>query len=145
MSIKKTIDRQQYSSIKSSFFHIYHTFIRDGYLSVELVNCLFKWAIQLQLTPRDLEHMGTGEGATGSPDRERDLEHLFNLVYMIYLDDRVDDIELKVLSSYAEELGFKPHVVNDLLKDIATAPYDGYDIGDLKSQLREILEIPDRD
>jgi hypothetical protein len=140
MPITSNLEDSQYRSIKASFFHIYHTFIRDGYLSKDLVSCLFKWAIQLHLAEEDIAELTAAQGEEGSADKNRNLEHLFNLVYMIYLDERVDDVELTVLSKYAEKLGFEPHIVNDLLKDIVTAPYDGCDLNGLKSHFREILE-----
>ena len=140
MPITTNLGESQYKSIKASFFHIYHAFIRDGYLSKDLVSCLFKWGIQLHLGEHDIAELTAGQAEEGSTNKGSNLEHLFNLVYMIYLDERVDDIELMVLSKYAEKLGFEPHIVNDLLKDIVTAPYDGCDLNDLKSHFREILD-----
>lgn len=141
MPITSNLGDSQYKSIKASFFHIYHTFILDGYLAKDLVSCLFKWGIQLHLSDSDIAELTAGQGEEGNADKNINLEHLFNLVYMIYLDERVDDIELMVLSKYAEKLGFEPHIVNDLLKDIVTAPYDGCDLNDLKSHFREILNL----
>jgi DNA replication protein DnaC len=53
----------------------------------------------------------------------------------------VEDIELKVVSEYAEKIGFKSHIVNDLLKTIVTAPYDGFNYKEVKKQVKEILEV----
>jgi DNA replication protein DnaC len=52
-----------------------------------------------------------------------------------------EDIELKVVSEYAEKIGFKSHIVNDLLKTIVTAPYDGFNYKEVKKQVKEILEV----
>ena len=59
---------------------------------------------------------------------------------MIYLDGRVEDIELVVVTKYAEKIGFQSHIVNDLLKTIVTAPYDGFDFRHVKDHLKEIIE-----
>jgi hypothetical protein len=60
---------------------------------------------------------------------------------MIYLDGRVEDIELEVVTKFAEKIGFKSHIVNDLLKAIVTAPYDGFDFKHVKQHLIEIIEF----
>ncbi|NJN25683.1 MAG: hypothetical protein HC819_06850 [Cyclobacteriaceae bacterium] len=128
-------------SIKDSFFHIYHSFLNEGYLSKDFVGCLFKWGIQLHITEDELKFIDptTDEKEIASEDKA--LQHLFNLVYMIYLDGRIEDIELEVVTKYAEKIGFESHIVNDLLKAIVTAPYDGFDFGHVKEHLREIIEI----
>ncbi|MDZ7607557.1 MAG: hypothetical protein U5K79_18660 [Cyclobacteriaceae bacterium] len=71
---------------------------------------------------------------------DKGLAHIFNLVYMVYLDDTVEDIELEVVTQFAEKIGFQSHIVNDLLKTIVTAPYDGYDFMQMKDHLKELLE-----
>lgn len=135
-----TVDGEELRSIKSSFFHIYHSFLDEGYLSKDFVSCLMKWAVQLQISSDELKHLDPDLKETPIPSREIALEHLFNLVYMIYLDGIVEDIELEVVSKYAEKIGFKTHIVNDLLKTIVTAPYDGFDFDFVKKDLKEILE-----
>lgn len=132
-----TLSEEEVKSIKDSFFHIYHSFLNEGFLSKNFVNCLFKWGVQLHITPEELKHIDPGDDFQ---DREEALEHLYNLVYMIYLDERVEDIELEVVTRYAEKVGFKSHIVNDLLKAIVTAPYDGFDFSHVKNHLREIIE-----
>ena len=99
-----------------------------------------KWAVQLQISSDELKYLDPGAKEAPIPSREAALEHLFNLVYMIYLDGIVEDIELEVVSKYAEKIGFQMHIVNDLLKTIVTAPYDGFDFDYVKKDLKELLE-----
>jgi hypothetical protein len=141
MRLRDNLHHHELQSIKDSFFHIYHSFLNEGFISKDFVGCLFKWAIQLGITEKDIASLDLPENQTQVTGDEAAIEHLYNLVYMIYLDDIVEDIELQVVSRYAEKLGFKPHIVNDLLKDIATAPYDGYTFVQVKAHLQEILEI----
>jgi hypothetical protein len=54
--------------------------------------------------------------------------------------DKSGNIELEVVTRYAEKIGFQSHIVNDLLKTIVTAPYDGFDFKHVKEHLQEILE-----
>ena len=135
-----TVAGEELKAIKNSFFHIYHSFLDEGYLSKDFVSCLMKWAVQLEISAEELKYLNPGAEETPIPSREVALEHLFNLVYMIYLDGIVEDIELEVVSKYAEKIGFKTHIVNDLLKTIVTAPYDGFDFKFVKQDLKEILE-----
>lgn len=135
------IDKEELRSIKESFFHIYHSFLDEGFLSKDFVGCLFKWGVQLQINEDELKYIDPEFREERIPSKESALEHLFNLVFMIYLDGRVEDIELEVVTKYAEKIGFKTHIVNDLLKTIVTAPYDGFDFKHVKAHLKEIIEF----
>ena len=142
MSERKLIDRlskSEYQSIKDSFFHIYHSFLDEGFLSKDFVGCLFKWGIQLRIEEGELKQIDTDYERVNIQNKGVAIEHLFNLVYMIYLDGKVEDIELLVVSKYAEKLGFEPHIVNDLLKTIVTAPDDGCELTEVKLQIKEIV------
>lgn len=131
---------EEIKSIKDSFFHIYHSFLNEGFLSKDFVGILFKWGVQLHITEDELQHIDPAYQEEEMTDNEDALSHLFNLVFMIYLDGIVEDIELVVVTKYAEKIGFESHIVNDLLKAIVTAPYDGFDFKHVKSHLREIIE-----
>jgi len=134
------LNKEEIKSIKDSFFHIYHSFLNEGFLSKDFVGCLFKWGIQLHITEEELRYIDPSYDDNELTNKEKALEHLFNLVFMIYLDGRVEDIELEVVTKYAEKIGFQSHIVNDLLKTIVTAPYDGFDFKHVKEHLREIIE-----
>lgn len=134
------LSEEEIKSIKDSFFHIYHSFLNEGFLSKDFVGCLFKWGIQLHITEDELKFIDPSYEENELTNEEKALQHLFNLVFMIYLDGKVEDIELEVVTKYAEKIGFKSHIVNDLLKAIVTAPYDGFDFGHVKMHLREIIE-----
>jgi Ca2+-binding EF-hand superfamily protein len=134
------LSQSEIKSIKDSFFHIYHSFLNEGFLSKDFVGCLFKWGVQLHITEDELKYIDPSTEAEQFTNKENALQHLFNLVFMIYLDGRVEDIELEVVTKYAEKIGFQSHIVNDLLKAIVTAPYDGFDFNHVKVHLREIIE-----
>ena len=127
-------------SIKDSFFHIYHSFLNEGFLSKDFVGCLFKWGVQIHITEEELKFINPSFEEEEFTNKDMALEHLYNLVFMIYLDGTIEDIELVVVTKYAEKLGFQSHIVNELLKAIVTAPYDGFDFMHVKSHLKEILE-----
>ncbi|MCK5279151.1 MAG: hypothetical protein KAQ62_16240 [Cyclobacteriaceae bacterium] len=134
------LSEEEIKSIKDSFFHIYHSFLNEGFISKDFVGCLFKWGVQLHITEDELKYVDPEYDEEEIRGDEKALPHLFNLVYMIYLDGKVEDIELEVVTKYAEKIGFKSHIVNDLLKTIVTAPFDGFDFHHVKEHLREIIE-----
>lgn len=131
---------EEIRSIKESFFHIYHSFLDEGFLSKDFVGCLFKWGVQLHISEEELKFISPNYQEKEITNQDAALEHLFNLVFMIYLDGKVEDIELEVVTRYAEKIGFQSHIVNDLLKTIVTAPYDGFDFKHVKEHLKEIVE-----
>lgn len=145
MKIKDNLTKEEYKSIKDSFFHIYHHFLNKGPLSKDYVTCLFKWGVQLNVSEAEVvQYIDTEDNLAHTKEKVNLLEHLYNLVYMIYLDNVVEDSELKVVSEFAESLGFKASIVNDLLKTIVTAPDDGIDVKEVKNHLREIIESSSR-
>ena len=134
------ISQEEVKSIKESFYHIYHSFLDEGTISKDIVGCLFKWGIQLHISESELKFISPDYNKTAVTDKDKGLVHIFNLVYMVYLDGTVEDIELEVVTQFAEKIGFQSHIVNDLLKTIVTAPYDGYDFIQMKDHLKELLE-----
>jgi type III secretory pathway component EscR len=108
------------------------------------LRCLLKWGFQLRLTPDDLR---TGNIDLSSlsylhpAETVHKLEAIYHLVYMIYLDEVVEDIELEVATIFAQTLGFKPSVVNELFKSIATEAYDETQPRDVKAEVVEFLKL----
>jgi len=140
MEIRQNLKEEDISSIKKSFFYVYHNFLIEPEISKKIVSCLFKWSVQLNVNEDDLLlYIDKAEQFHDPKDKVEIITHLFNLVYMIYLDSVVEDIELDVLSEYAERVGMKPHIVNDILKTIVTAPDDGVDISDVRARIEEII------
>jgi hypothetical protein len=139
VNLRDQLTGEEYQSIKESFFHIYHSFLNEGSISKEFVGCLFKWGVQLNIGVDELKYVDPEYDASEIKHRNLALVHLYNLVYMIYLDGMIEDIELQVVTRYAEKLGFRSHIVNDLLKTIVTAPDDGYDFRQVKEQIVELL------
>lgn len=134
------LTEEEIKSIKNSFFHIYHSFLNEGFLSKDFVGILFKWGVQLHISEKELKFISPEYEEIEVPTNETALEHLFNLVFMIYLDGKIEDIELEIVTRYAEKIGFESHIVNDLLKTIVTAPYDGFDFKHVRKHLMEIFE-----
>ncbi len=139
MGVIINLSEEEYRSIKTSFFRVFHSCLGKGTISKDVVGCLFKWAVQLHIEEDELHALNPDYFEKSDYNRDAVLEDLYNLVYMIYLDNEIEDIELKVVSRYAEEMGFKSYIVNDMLKAIVTAPFDGCEFSDVRKQIKEIL------
>ena len=137
------LNRDEYNSVRKSFFNIFALFINSESISSQMMDCIFKWGIQLGISRDELHFIMNKPEAIQFVEPENQfeaIEHVYDIVYMIYLDGIVEDIELEVTMKYAEKLGFKPHIVGDLLKAIVTAPHDGIDKTQVRKELSSLLE-----
>ncbi len=104
------------------------------------IRCLVKWGIQLGVNVEDLKELEKAN-ATIPSDKAGRLEALYHLIYMIYLDKVVEDIELEVATAFAEKLGFQNALVGDLFKSIATLGYDNYSVRDVHKEVEDFLKL----
>lgn len=114
-------------SIKNSYFNILAMCSRQPSIDTRLVHCLLKWGFQLQLAPADLTSSNKRfeDQVFQLPETRLDrMEAIYHLIYMIHLDEVVEDVELELAAMYAAELGFRKETVADVLKAIETALYD---------------------
>lgn len=143
-SVMNDPEIEHLNSVKRSYFNIVALFL--GYEKIEsrFLRCLLKWGFQLNLTPDDLRHADVDISHlkfTTVGDQVEKLEAIYHLVYMIYLDDVVEDIELEVATIYAKELGFKSTVVSELFKSIATEPYDETRVRKVRQEVLDFLSL----
>ena len=136
--------KEHLTSVKKSYFNILALFL--GYEKIEsrFLRCLLKWGFQLKLTPDDLKNADVDISHlkfTNIGDKVEKLEAIYHLVYMIYLDEVVEDVELEAATIYAEELGFKPTVVSELFKSIATEPYDETSTRNVHQEVMDFLSL----
>lgn len=129
------LNKEQLLSVKKSYFNILALFLGQDKIESRFLRCLLKWGFQLHLNPEDLKHSNVDISSlkyTHPVEKVEGLESIYHLVYMIYLDEVVEDVELEVATIYARQLGFNDETVNELFKSIATAEYD------LKSKKRNV-------
>lgn len=141
MDAKKQLSHNEYQSVKRSYFDIYLLFISEESIPRKYVDCVVKWGAQLGVTDAELTQIIKTRDTFQFeiPAKEKAFEQMYDLVYMIYLDNVVEEVELEVAMKYAEKLGFEPHVVGDLLKAIVAAPADGVDHNQLKGEIKRLL------
>lgn len=138
------LTKDQLDSVKKSYFNILALFLEQEKIESRYLRCLLKWGFQLHLNPIDLHHaqVDVSHLAYTQPQEKLDkLESIYHLIFMIYLDQVVEDVELEVASIYAEKLGFKSFVVSELFKSIATAAYDEDQPRNVREEIMEFLKI----
>jgi hypothetical protein len=134
---------EQFESTKTSFLNIFALFIKSKAITKKNLDCIFKWGMQLDIPEEELNFILNHPASIefDIPNSKMDaIEQIYDLVYMIYLDGIVEDIELEVAMFFAEKLGFDKGVVGDLLKAIDSAPGDGVPREQVKNELRELME-----
>lgn len=142
--MKNKFDQDHLNSVKTSYFNILALFLGEEKVESRFLRCLLKWGFQLHLNPEDLskENVDISHLKFSDPgDRVAKLEAIYHLVYMIYLDEVVEDIELEVATIYAEQLGFKPSIVSDLFKSIATEVYDEPVKRNVREEVIEFMKL----
>jgi hypothetical protein len=137
------LDETEYASVKNSFYNIYSLFIAENAQSEGFHDCIIKWGLQLGISEIELEEnlKKNLKFQFKEPSTPLEaIEQVYDLVYMVYLDGIIEDVELEVAMEYAQRLGFKKHIVGDLLKAIVTAPHDGVSKDQVRKELKELLE-----
>jgi hypothetical protein len=138
------LTKEQLRSIKKSYFNILALFIGQEKTESRYVRCLLKWGVQLHLSPDDLRQTNVDldmMAFTDLNDKVEKLESIYHLVYMIYLDKVVEDVELEVATIYAQKLGFTSAIVSDLFKSIATADYDESTSRNVRQEVMDFMKI----
>ena len=93
------LDTEHLESVKTSYFNIVALFLGRDNIESRYLRCLLKWGFQLRLNPEDLAkaNVDISNLKFAQPDTKVNrLEAIYHLVYMIYLDEVVEDVELEV-------------------------------------------------
>jgi hypothetical protein len=124
----ENISDTEREKVKKSYFNLLALFLSMPSLESRFVRCLIKWSVQIGISSDDIVKLGKDlvQLTYSAPEsKESKLESVFHLVYMIYLDKVMEDVELEVAMIYAEKIGLNKTVVAKLFQSIATAPADG--------------------
>jgi hypothetical protein len=136
--------KEHLASVKKSYFNILALFLGNDKIESRFLRCLLKWGLQLSLKLEDLKQANVDISDLKFltiNDKVVKLEAIYHLVYMIYLDEVVEDVELEVATIYATALGFKPSVVADLFKSIATESFDESRIKNVRQEVIDFLKV----
>ena len=137
------LSREQVSSIRHSYFNILAFFLEGEKIESRYIRCLLKWALQLKITSEDLNKptLDISTFSFSLPGKVEKLEAIYHLVYMIYLDQTVEDVELEVATIYAEKLGFKAGLVSELFASIVTADNDQSKSQTIRKEIIDFLKL----
>ncbi|HEY3402662.1 MAG TPA: hypothetical protein VGK59_04690 [Ohtaekwangia sp.] len=138
------LDKEHLESVKTSYFNILALFLGRDKIESRYLRCLLKWGFQLRLSPEDLAkaNVDISNLKFAQPDNKVNrLEAIYHLVYMIYLDEVVEDVELEVATVYAQQMGFKASIVSDLFKSIATEVYDEGQIRNVRQEVLDFINL----
>lgn len=142
--MKRHLNKDHLTSVKKSYFNILALFLHEDKMESRYLRCLLKWGFQLHLTPEDLRSANvdlTSLSYLQPAETVEKLEAIYHLVYMIYLDEVVEDVELEVATIFAKTLGFRPNVVSELFKSIATKEYDEATPRNVHTEVLEFLKL----
>ncbi|MDL5050961.1 hypothetical protein QQ054_33730 [Oscillatoria amoena NRMC-F 0135] len=133
----------QRTSLRKTYMNILALFLERPVIESRYLRCLLKWGFQLQVGPADLARNSDLSTITFVlPEaRVERLETIYHLVYMIYLDQVVEDVELEVASIYAGKLGFESSVVSELFRSIATIANDSERPWNVRNEVLDFLKI----
>lgn len=141
--MNQSLSNSQQRSLKRSFSELFTYFSTKTQATDQQMACLYKWGRQLGITPTELKELQSGKSSYAYEYTKTDaLAFAYDLVCLIYMDEVVEDVELKMASSFADEvLGLKPHIINNLLKAIITAQLDGIPNEDIRGDIQEHPEV----
>ena len=137
------LNAQEFEQIKSSYLNIFSFFVKAKGVHKKKLDCIFNWGNDLDIPLDELKYIFNHPDSVlfEQPANKIDaIEQVYDLVYMIYLDGILEDIELEIAMEYAHVLGFKPGIVGELLSAIDTAPGDGVPKEQVRKELQAILE-----
>lgn len=132
------------SRLRISYYNILGYFLKQESKDPQILDCLHKWGLELGISELELKRLRINPASLRyeRPQKITDkLQQVYDLVFMIYLDGVVEDIELTVASTYALATGLEAHVVNNLLKALVTAPDDETDINEVRTDIGQHPEF----
>lgn len=139
------VSHQSINRMRKSFYNIFAFFLEEEDMeNSRIMECLLKWGEELGIKKDELFGiMAIPKMLTFKmPDKLGDaLEQIYDLLFMINMDGIVEDIELNVINIYSKKLGLEPYVVNNLLKALVTASFDGVKDHDLRSDIKRHPEV----
>lgn len=138
------VSGQSINRMRKSFYNIFAYFLEEEKHNVQVMACLIKWGVELGIHTTELRRIIAMPGIlsfTKPAKTTEALEQIYDLLYMINMDGIVEDIELNVLNIYTPKIGLEPYVVNNLLKALVSATYDGVKDRDLRKDIKLHPEV----
>ena len=141
---KLDLTAEEVDSIKKSLRNIYSLFLSQETIKPQFLTCVIKWGLQLKLNYEEVSSIidNVDKDSFVIPQNQVEvIQSIYDLVHLIYLDDKVEDLELEVATVYTQALGYKPHLVGDILKNILTAPYDKLKNESIREEIKNLASM----
>lgn len=138
------VSDQSINRMRKSFYNIFAFFLEEEKQNSHVMDCLIKWGVELGIHRTELHRIMAMPGLLSftRPGKTTEaLEQIYDLLYMINMDGIVEDIELSVINIYTPKIGLEPYVVNNLLKALVSATYDGVNDRDLRKDIKLHPEV----
>ncbi len=139
------VSHQSITRMRKSFYNIFAFFLEEKEKEdSQIMTCLLKWGEELGIKSDELFGIMAIPGMLSfkMPDKTGDaLEQLYDLLFMINMDGVIEDVELSVINIYSKKIGLETYVVNNLLKALISATYDGIQDKDLRNDIKLHPEV----
>ena len=136
--------KKEKEKLKKDYFNLLAMFLHVPQMESRFTRCLIKWSIQIGITSEDMVQMGKDLNNLTylTPESyDEKVKSVYHLVYMIYLDNVIEDVELEVAMLYAEKIGLNKIVVAKLFQSIATAASDGINPDTLEKEVLDFMKL----
>jgi uncharacterized tellurite resistance protein B-like protein len=131
------------AKVKSHFAHLCQLSLADAFVTKDELAYLNKLCTSYNLDKTDLDYIMDNaytipfSAPLNSMER---LEQMYDLVRLVLIDENIDERKVKLCIEVAEKLGFKAHIVGDLIKALVNVTEETGEDTLLKDDLKIILK-----
>lgn len=132
------------NKLRKSYYNVFAFFLMEQDQDQHIMSCLIKWGVALNIHKIELLRIKavptllTFEKPATTSDA---LEQIYDLLFLTNMDGVVEDVELEVITQYSRAIGIAPYVVNNLLKALVSASYDGVEDNELRNDIKQHPEV----
>lgn len=137
-------DKSALNKLRKSYYNVFASFLSEQDQDTHIMDCLIKWGVALNIHKIELLRIKAVPNLLSfeKPSTTGDaLEQIYDLLYLTNMDGIVEDVELEVISQYSKVIGIEPYVVNNLLKALVSASYDGVQDNELRNDIKRHPEV----
>ncbi|MBC2838135.1 hypothetical protein [Robiginitalea sp. SC105] len=121
MGLRQLFESYDKKVLRSHFKHLYAVARADGDVESEEVELLIRLAEKFHMPGSEvtaiIKNPESVTDKTPKSRRER-IEHLYDLVTVMLVDDRIDERELVLCKSFASKLGVLDNDVDPMVRDL---------------------------
>ena len=134
--------RQRKELAKSHIKSLWEIILADEKIHEDEMNLLYEIAEGLNVGKKEVDRIREDMDniAFILPDTpEHQFEFIYNFTRMMMADDDIDYREMQICKSYAEKLGFKKNIVDELVKSVSSNVSAGNDVKETYNRLSFVI------